>query len=679
MEIPRWIRLVAFVPAAGVLGFGAAGLLLVVFGVYTAPLAFALGAVAFAGLLALAWPALTPTTAAPATRSAHVAAAVAVAAVLAITAWNGAHASQHVMINRDGGAYTEEGRWIARHGELSAPTRVGPFGKEPKLEYWSSAIYDMNDGEVQYQFAHLLPTLLAESYAIAGDRGLFHAPEILGGVSLLAFFVLAWKLLKKPWFALGAMLALAFLIPQISFSRDSYSEIPSQILLFTAMGLLTTTRAQFKVQVALAAGLFLGALECTRIDAIVFLIGVWPFLAVFYLCHRRSAEERKYALTRIGAFIAGLVPGMTLGLVDLMHHSGSYYNDLSSNVHMLFKAAGASFVLSVIAALVWPFLTRIKFRLPMRPVAAIAGVFVAIAGFATWALRPHFQTMHADPIGLTELLQRQEGLAVDRTRAYYERSLEWMQWYLGPITLAAAIIGAGLLAAAVLRGKANRTLGCAAILGPATLLYLWKAEAVPDHVWVTRRFLVSAFPSLVLVAFGLMVFLFTRRGNGALAVAARVAAIALGVIAVAYPIHAMWDVRNMTEQRGFLNTIHQVCNSMDDHPAVLVLEKDKRDLIDEWAPQAIRGWCNADVAIMRGTPDPAVVARLADGWAAEGRQFYLVGAANGPFDIAAPNATVVTTDKITNNDFLARSLTHRPNAYATESMQMAVARVAPSG
>src|SRR5262249_7988294 len=150
------------------------------------------------------------------------------------------------------------------------------------------------------------------------------------------------------WFALGAMLALAFLIPQISFSRDSYSEIPSQILLFTAMGLLTTTRTQFKIGVAFAAGLFLGALEATRIDAIVFLIGVWPFLAVFYLCRRRTAEDRNYALTRIGAFGAGLVPGMTLGLVDLMHHSGSYYNDLSDNVHSLLTAASASFVVSAI-------------------------------------------------------------------------------------------------------------------------------------------------------------------------------------------------------------------------------------------------------------------------------------------------------------------------------------------
>ena len=38
------------------------------------------------------------------------------------------------------------------------------------------------------------------------------------------------------------MLALAFLIPEVSFSRDSYSEIPSQMLLFTALWLLVSPR-----------------------------------------------------------------------------------------------------------------------------------------------------------------------------------------------------------------------------------------------------------------------------------------------------------------------------------------------------------------------------------------------------------------------------------------------------
>src|SRR5256885_300632 len=152
-----------------------------------------------------------------------------------------------------------------------------------------------------------------------------------------------------------------------------------------------------------------------------------------------------------------------------------------------------------------------------------------------------------------------------------------MQWYLGWPTLAAAIIGAGALVAALLLGRQVRTLAVAALLAPASLLYLWKANAVPDHVWVTRRFVVSAFPALVLLAFGLAVFLFTRPARGVLSVVARVGAVVFAVAAVAYPIHAVRPVRNMTEQRGYLAVVHDACAKFGDrHAAVVVLERDKQ-------------------------------------------------------------------------------------------------------
>ena len=105
-----------------------------------------------------------------------------------------------------------------------------------------------------------------------------------------------------------------------------------------------------------------------------------------------------------------------------------------------------------------------------------------------------------------------------------------MKWYMGPLTLSAAIIGAGVLVAAVLLGRAKREVAAVALLGPASLLYLWQANAVPDQVWVTRRFLVSAFPTLVLLGVGFAAFLFSRRGNRGWAVAARVGAVVLAII-----------------------------------------------------------------------------------------------------------------------------------------------------
>ena len=38
------------------------------------------------------------------------------------------------------------------------------------------------------------------------------------------------------------------------------------------------------------------------------------------------------------------------------------------------------------------------------------------------------------------------------------------------------------------------------LLVPTSVLYLWRASAAPDHPWVTRRFLPTAFPALILLA-----------------------------------------------------------------------------------------------------------------------------------------------------------------------------------
>ena len=44
----------------------------------------------------------------------------------------------------------------------------------------------------------ILFALGTQAFAIKGDAGLFHAPEVLGGVALLAFYLLAWRLFRRP-------------------------------------------------------------------------------------------------------------------------------------------------------------------------------------------------------------------------------------------------------------------------------------------------------------------------------------------------------------------------------------------------------------------------------------------------------------------------------------------------
>jgi hypothetical protein len=668
-EPPAWLRLIAFAGAAGVLTFGATGLVLAINGWYRPAVAFPLGAVAFVGVMVLGRPAF----ASPGSRNraAHVAAATGLVCILAITAWNASNASQHVLINRDGGSYLNTGRWLARDGALEVEPNVGPFQGEKTVVFHSYAVYPRKNGTLQFQFAHLLPVVLAEAYAIGGDAGLTHAPPLLGGIALLAFFVLAWRLMRNPWFALAAMLALAFIIPQVWFTRDAYSEVPSQILIFTALWLLSSRRVVPPWRVALTSGLFLGALWAVRIDAIVFLIGVPLFMMIAWL--RADPDARATRIRpSILAFGAGLVPGLLLGFIDLSRHSGGYWSDLSGEEYALMAVVALSAIGATVIALCWRFVAPLARRLPWNTIAWGVAAFVIVLGFAAWAFRPKLQTVHGDGTPITGF-QVAEGQTVDRSRNYYEWSLTWMSWYLGGLTLGAAIVGAGLLARQFLLGKRMRWLAPLCIIAPGSLLYLYAASAVPDQVWVMRRFLVSSFQTLILIGVGFAAYLFARKAAWLRVVGAIVA-----IVAVAYPLYTVWDVRDMTEKRGFLDVIYDVCDEVGPDAAIVVVEKDLEDLTENWVPQALRGWCGSTVAVSAdGWSTPASVQNLANKWNAAGKKFFLVAAEPQVITDLAADAKPVPTRPGFNPKMLERKLTHRPKAYANDAFSMVVAEIPP--
>ncbi len=684
VEPPVWLRMTAFVPAAAVLAFGSVGLVLAINGWYRPALAFPIGAVVWLALVALAWPAIRsdsgvdslPREAAKGSDAARAThknwyAAVGVAAIVLITGWNMAHASTHVLIDRDGGSYANTARWIARDGSLTVDARVGPFAQAP-VGFDSSAVFEVPGGKLQFQFAHFLPVLLAEGHAVAGDPGLFHTPELLGGFALLAFFVLAWRLFRRPLFALSAMLALALIIPQVAFSRDSYSEIPSQILLFTALALLVTPRVLPRWRIAFASGLFLGALEATRIDAVVFLVGVPVVCAVAWL-RAEPENRRRVVLPAIVAFAVGIVPGMALGLIDLARHSGSYYPTLSGDVHRLTKLTVAVAVVCIVVVALWKFVFPFIRRLPWNVLSWVAAGGIALAGFAVWAFRPHFQIVHGDGRAIVGL-QQTEHLAIDPTRLYFERSMSWMAWYLGPLTLALAIIGAGLIVLALLRGHKLRTLGALAILGPGSVIYLYKARAVPDHVWVTRRFLVSSFPTLILLALGLLAYVASRPASARWSRPLRIAAIAAAIVSFVYPAYTLIGIRSMSEESGYLAVVHDLCHDVGPKAAVIILEQTPMQNPENAAPQAIRSWCGSIVGISSGTK-PEDLQRLAREWAAEGRSLYVVSSSPDYIRSLLPTAEVMSTRHVVDDKLLAPTLTHRPDAYGSQSLQFAVAKV----
>jgi hypothetical protein len=645
---------------------------------YRAPLAFGLAAVLFVGLIVFAVPHL-PRSGIPA-RGAAVVAVVGVCAIVAVTVWNGANASQHVLVNRDGGAYANAGSWIARTGSLELQPKVGAFRRDPTLLYrdgGTGLVGVGNSLRMEFQGAHLLPALLAEARAVGGDRGMFLVPPILGGVALLEFFVLAWRLFRRPMFALTAMGALAFLLPQVSFSRDTYSETLAQVLLFGALALLVDRRVLPHWRLAFAAGLLLGAIQAARIDAPLVFMGLPVLMTVAWL-HASGEDARRHISASNRALLGGFVPGFVLGLFDLSVRSQIYWNLQWKQERELFLATAAVTVACLVIVKLWPRLSRSRASVPWNTVSWVGAGIVMVGALSAWFIRPLVLRSHQP---LLVVLQRGGQLAVQYQTAHFENSMWWMSWYLGPLTLLAAIVGAACLTRSLLRGRRLYTVAAVAFFVPESLLYLWNAHAYTDHIWVTRRYLTSTFPMFILLAVGLAALLWRTTAPAKWARASRVGAVVIAVGAVAFPIWTIVPVRSMREQGGYLTTVDQACRALGPNAAVVMLEGPTlaSDTREDWIPQTLRGWCGIPVATLNldaGTRDDLL--RLASRWSQLHRQLYVVATGAGPIKEVLPEAKLTTMRTAVNRRLLTQTFTHLPAHYETQTFPLVIGSV-PNG
>ena len=150
----------------------------------------------------------------------------------------------------------------------------------------------------------------------------------------------------------------------------------------------------------------------------------------------------------------------------------------------------------------------------------------------------------------------------------------WMAWYLGPVTIGLAIVAGALLLRSLVLHMRWEWFVAVVLLAPETALYLWQPRAHPDQLWVTRRLLVCAFPAAILLAFGLIVVIASR--SRALAdyrvrALGTAAAVALGVVAVVYPIATVVQVDSMTEQHEFVPVVKDACNLIGPEAALVIV------------------------------------------------------------------------------------------------------------
>ena len=322
------------------------------------------------------------------------------------------------------------------------------------------------------------------------------------------FYLFATRLLPHPVAALGATATLAFLMPQVSFSRDSTTEIPIQVLLFTALWLLCDRRTLRTPGPAFVAGLLLGLVQAMHIDGLAFLVGLPVGVRASPGCtpSARPARARRAASSGRpwGSWSERCSAPSTSCRWDRY-----YLSVVHKNVAKLAAAwCSRSWPRSSIVLLVRRRAGFLEAFKRMRPRAAyVAGVLVLIGGFGAWFVRPHGPARARRAIEpMVAFVQRINHLPIDGTKRYAELSVRWISWYIGPDHAHARRSSAP---------PGSRSRSCAARCGcrPRSRRSCSRrprcstsgARAItPDQIWAARRFLPAVFPALILLAFAVI-------------------------------------------------------------------------------------------------------------------------------------------------------------------------------
>jgi len=673
---PQVLPLVDAIPrlsAFGLVALGLVGTPLLLLGQFR-PLPVVLGAGALLVGLELAWRRTAGAAGARVTRRTAVVSLLAVLVAAVSTAVNARYGSQHLLVDGDPAIYAVTGQLIAETGSREILTRAQDvFGGVASLNFAGAGFdTDASREVVRPSFMHLLPQVLAVAAWVGGAQALLWANAVVAGAALLAVFAFGARLLGRPEWSLVAMTALALSLPQQHFSRDTFSELPAQLLVFAGLALLfdAVRRRPREGHGAgpggglvhgLLAGLVLGVSCLARIDAFFYLV---PLLMVVAVLTLTGARRLATGVT------AGVAVGAVLGYVDLRVASPSYLGLQSDNLNMIFAALAAT---AVVCALALAFRGRalsLWERLHGRGLAlGVAGVIAVLSAYAG-LVRPLVETgRNLSPQQPTAVasLQEQAGLAIDPLRSYDERSLEWLSWYFGPAAIVLGLVGLVVLVHRVLvrhrtPEQANLALASLAFLllfGATTALYVWRPSIIPVHYWATRRFLPVTIPGLLLCAAWLAAALprpsRTRAGARGLRAAARAG---VGAALLVPPLVFLPGHATEREYVPMLAVTEQVCAALRPDDAVLLVGGPR---LSTGLPQTIHAFCGVPVAVISGATTLEDITAAAQSAQAAGKRLVVLSPIPDP---ALPDGPVPAAfSKIVDLQVsvVALSLTGRPD------------------
>lgn len=674
--IANFIEMLPLVIIAGLAGFTAVTVVLLLLNQFRVELIWSLGPIAALicgwGVLRLVAPWQRPGK-----RRESVICDVLV--LVGVVVWGCYHislTSQHVLTDRDPATYAVTASWLSEHDNLDQ-TSMTTFSEVGGVHVNSAGfVVDKEDNTLYPQGQHALPALLGAVGKFVGPVKVLHFNVLFGMTALLAVYCFARIFMVSRW-AILATAIMAFTLPLVYFSRDTYTEPLALTFTFGGLALIALAQKLRNVWLWVIAGLVFSSSLLARIDAYLALIGVAAFLMVYVMLAQK--KDRKKRIWEIGAFALPTIGVGVLAWLDLKLLSPVYYISTESLITLELGALAAVLALgAIVAGIVTKFpqlLQRLnRATLPWR--GGLAATVIVIAGVILATLPLWYEPMGQRlNIGIAEI-QRSSGMEVE-ARKYTEWAGYWVSWYVGPIIAALGVAG---LAYATYRSMYDKSLlmlcGLFVILG-TSVVYFLQPSITPDQIWASRRMLPVIMPGVVI--FGMYAFsrladkvhFQSKYFKGLIVTAGSLALIVAPVVT-----SAPFTAERLTTQHTLVN---DVCNNLPDNAVVVWVGLARLEMI-----QPTRTYCNVEAygyhAGETDAPSRQALVSIAKAAKKQGKIPYLgiyrhqYGGLIGTVDQKA--MTEVTKE---NYDILRRTLTTPPSQLEEKELILSLGRISSEG
>jgi len=565
------------------------------------------------------------------------------------------YTAQNIFVYRDPALYNNSASWLINNSNLELEASDVFSSDDIRGDAISLAQRDVDSGRLYVHGGQMLPALSSIFGKALGQAAIFKANIIVAAISILAFFGFCKQFIKLEW-AGYATLLLSLTLPMLYFSRDSYTEPLAMMAIFSALSLINIAIDRNNKTLWLVAGVLAGSSTLVRIDAYILLAS----FVLFGLLRIVTNSNMRSSAATILHFMVGLFASSFLGWVAFTQIGAAYYRDLrSSFILQIILILGA--VLSGVAIIYASRDKKIRsFHKKHASRLALISVIIVLISSIFLLSRPFWQTVYtAEQNPVVANIQMQNGAEVE-PRAYSEQSLNWIWWYVGPVTSVFALGGLLLIThrTVIDPRKYIKHISFIMVFGLTFIIYTLKPTITPDQVWATRRFLPIVFPGVLFLS-ALFFQAWAHRLTKLKPVSKKALLTGLFTITLGPILFISGPFLEGRTYQGQLAHINRICSQIPDNSAVLLAGINGQNML-----QAIKTYCMVPVEWVH---EPTQMMLQTAQAAANEKGYQTVVITNQDDYPVLPNSPSLKVLSIIDYQDIERTLLHPPRNFANHN------------